>query len=141
MRKQQQGDVKGHVARNGRYEAQARAGGVPRAWPSSPRRRLLPLPAWPGCMCRGLESPGTCLGLVYMDALDRQLAGPRAQASTLQKVLRNTLARGTFPKEFHYTQHFAKVLHPSTLKNNLAPEAKWRCTSGRWELGPRPVWA
>lgn len=69
MRKQQQRDVKGHVARNCRYKAQTQAGGVPRAWPSSPRRRLLLLPAWPGCMCWGLESLGTRLGLVYMDAL------------------------------------------------------------------------
>lgn len=72
---------------------------------------------------------------------DRQLAGPSARASTLQKVLRNTLAGGMFPKEFHYTQHFAKVLPPRTLKNNLAPEPKWPCTSGRRELGPRSVWA
>ena len=69
MKKQQQRDVKGHVARNGRYKAQTQAGGMPGAWPSSPRRWLLLLPAWPGCMCQGLESPGPSMGLVYMDTL------------------------------------------------------------------------
>lgn len=49
-------------------------------------------------------------------------------------------ARGMFSKEFHYTQPFAKVLPPRTLKNNLALEAKWPGTSGRQALGPRPVW-
>lgn len=94
----------------------------PESHPNHHANCLCSLPSWPRAPCAGgWRALGTCLALVYLGVLwHGQLAGHRGWESTLQKVLRNTLANGVFP---------AMPLHslscqgapPSTLENSFAP--------------------
>lgn len=118
MKKQQQRDVKGHVARNGRYKAQTRQAACLRPGPHHRTRWLLLLPAWPGCMSQGLESPGPSMGLVYMDALVQTVGRPQEPRHPHYRRCSETpWARGCFPK------------NSTTL--NLLPRY---CLQGLWKI-------
>ena len=86
-------------------------------------------------MCAGgWGALGTCLALVYLGVLWlRHLAGHRSWASTLQKVLRNTLANGVFPTRIPLHSMFCQGMPKSTLKNNLAPGMDSSLDSGQFE--------
>lgn len=86
------------------------------------------------CVCWDLESSSTCLALVYLGVLwHRQLAGHRGWASTLYKVLTNTLANGVFPTRISLRSIFCQSMPKSTMKTKLVPGKDSSMGPGQFE--------
>lgn len=70
-------------------------------------------------------------GFALLGCLVAQLAGHTGWTSTLEKMLRNTLANGVLPARIPLNAVFCQGMPKSTLNNNLAPGTNSQAYQGK----------